>query len=53
MKSKYNGIDHREIKCCCDNPQCIEGGISIEENMLKFHFLEMKQFGFETKITQV
>ncbi len=46
MKSKYKGIDEREIKCCCNNPKCAEGGISFdfdeEENkhVLKFHFLE-------------
>lgn len=40
MESKYNGIDQRDIKCCCDNPNCCEAGISIDENCLKFHFLE-------------
>lgn len=41
MKSKYKGIDEREIKCCCVNSEnCIESGISFDENILRFHFLE-------------
>ena len=44
MESKYKGIDNREIKCCCDNPNCSEGGISFDTdeniNMLNFHFLD-------------
>jgi uncharacterized protein (DUF1499 family) len=39
MESKYKGIDQREIKCCCENPNCCESGISFDENFLRFHFL--------------
>lgn len=39
---KFEGIDSREIKCSCDNPNCAEGGISFDENFLRFHFLEYK-----------
>lgn len=43
MESKYNGIDEREIKCCSDNPNSIEAGISFDEHdgvpVLRFHFL--------------
>jgi hypothetical protein len=38
--SKYQGIDERDIKCCCGDENCREGGISFEENILRFHFLE-------------
>ena len=40
MDSKYKGIDSRDIKCCCNNINCIEGGISIEEDWLFFHFMD-------------
>lgn len=40
MESKYKGIDERQIKCCCNNPNCIESGISFDEDFLFFHFLE-------------
>jgi hypothetical protein len=40
MDSKYKGIDSRDIKCCCNNSNCIEGGISIEEDWLFFHFID-------------
>lgn len=40
QKSKYKGIDSREIKCCSDEPNSIEAGISFEEEFLLFHFLE-------------
>ncbi|MDO8609692.1 MAG: hypothetical protein Q7R95_04035 [bacterium] len=40
MKSKYGGIDSREIKCCCESQNCIESGISFEGTMLNFHFLD-------------
>lgn len=52
MKSKYNGIDSREIKCCCDNPQCIEAGISIDENQLVFHFLDFNSIGHIIQISK-
>jgi len=38
---KYKGIDSRDIKCCCTNPQCVESGLSFEEDMLVFYFLEI------------
>jgi hypothetical protein len=38
-ESKTTGIDQREIACVCESPNCIEAGISLEENFLKFHFL--------------
>jgi len=38
--SKYNGIDERDIKCCCNDENCREAGISFEGNTLRFHFLE-------------
>lgn len=40
MKSKYEGIDERIIKCSCDSDNCKEAGISFSENFLRFHFLE-------------
>lgn len=46
MNSKYKGIDQREIKCCCGDPNCNESGISFSEgNMLNFHFLESRLTG--------
>ena len=39
-ESKYKGIDSRDIKCCCDDSECPEAGISFEGDMLDFHFLE-------------
>lgn len=41
MESKYKGIDTKRIKCCCDDPECAEAGISFEENMLLFTYLEI------------
>ena len=42
--SKYKGIDEREIRCCSENPNSIEAGISFDEvdgvNVFRFHFLE-------------
>jgi hypothetical protein len=42
--TKYRGIDEREIKCCCNKENCIESGISIDQNeegsWLRFHFLQ-------------
>lgn len=40
MESKNKGIDSRSIKCCCNNTNCIEGRISIEEDWLFFHFMD-------------
>ncbi len=44
MKSKYDGIDIREIKCCDESETNIEAGISFErdeeQNILRFHFLD-------------
>jgi uncharacterized protein (DUF1499 family) len=45
MESKYKGIDAREIKCCCNNPNCIESGISFDKDYLFFHFLEYDENG--------
>ena len=47
--SKYEGIDERDIKCCCKNENCRESGISFEENTLRFHFLEYIE-GLDKKI---
>jgi hypothetical protein len=41
MNSKYIGIDARTIKCSCDNPNCVEGGISFGDDYLFFHFLDV------------
>lgn len=47
MKSKYKGIDSRDIKCCSDNENSIEAGISFDENdgvnILRFHFLDYEE----------
>lgn len=44
METKYKGIDSRKIKCCCENPDCIESGIDFDtdnsQNILRFHFLD-------------
>ncbi len=44
MESKFKGIDSREIKCCSENTNSIEAGISFEKdegvNVLRFHFLD-------------
>lgn len=40
MESKNKGLDCRTIKCSCDNPNCAETGISFDEKMLRFHYLE-------------
>lgn len=40
MESKNKGIDLRTIKCCCDNPNCAETGISFDDKFLRFHYLE-------------
>lgn len=45
MQSKYQGIDSRQIKCCSENTNSIEAGISFDYddeknvNILRFHFL--------------
>lgn len=39
---KYKGIDQRDIKCCCNEENCRQAGISFSENMLNFHFLDFK-----------
>lgn len=56
MKSKYNGIDERDIKCCSDNPNSIEGGISFEEydgkHILRFHFLDFIDDKVLTQLTK-
>jgi hypothetical protein len=50
METKYKGIDQRQIKCACDNPNYAETGISFdfdeEETLLRFHFLEYSDAGF-------
>lgn len=49
MESKYKGIDSRGIKCCSDNPNSIEAGISFDYdedkdvNILRFHFLDYEE----------
>jgi hypothetical protein len=43
--SKYQGIDERDIKCCCKEEDCRQAGISFEENRLRFHFLEYIDVG--------
>ena len=49
--SKYNGIDERDIKCCCGKENCRESGISFEdENTLRFHFLEYITINHKEKI---
>ena len=44
MKTKYHGIDSRDIKCCSENENSIEAGISIEDDgdikMLHFFYLD-------------
>lgn len=45
-KMKYKGIDERKVKCCDQNPNTIEAGISFDQldngtNVLRFHFLEL------------
>jgi hypothetical protein len=50
--SKYKGIDSRKIKCCCLNGNCIEAGISIEEDKLFFHYLDWEDFGNGVELTQ-
>ena len=46
---KHIGIDERQIKCCCDNENCIESGLTFTDDeddsgkkigILKFFFLE-------------
>lgn len=49
---KYNGIDERQIKCSCDNENCRQGGISFDENVLRFHFLDNRHVGDLTYIDQ-
>ena len=39
--AKNEGIDERVIKCCCNNNNCAEGGISVEENKINFHWTEL------------
>ena len=41
--TKYKGIDSRVVKCASDSPSTIEGGISIDEDLLFFHFLEWQE----------
>ena len=49
MESRYKGIDSRQIKCACNNPRCIESGLSFDEMdgkaTLQFHFLELIKYG--------
>ena len=53
MKSKYKGIDEREVKCCChDEVNCCESGISFEDNLLRFHFLEHMGIGDKKFLNQ-
>lgn len=44
MKSKYKGLDQRQIKCCDTAKDTIEAGISFDneegQDILNFHFLE-------------
>lgn len=44
QQTKYKGIDSRTVKCGCDDPDCIESGISFdgdnEVTYLRFHYLE-------------
>jgi len=48
--SKYNGIDERDIKCCCGEENCRESGISFDGNALRFHFLEYITINHKDKI---
>ena len=55
MKSKYEGIDQREIKCCDTNHKTIEAGISFDQEdantmILRFHFLDYITKGNGEKI---
>lgn len=54
MKSKYDGIDIREIKCCDESETTIEAGISFErdesQNILRFHFLDYVKYGKNGKL---
>lgn len=56
MQSKYKGIDSRDIKCCCNEPNCAETGISFDEDegqkMLKFHFLHYRYINKTEKILE-
>ena len=42
------------IKCCCDDPDCIESGISFDysDKILFFHFLEIDYRGKLTQTTK-
>jgi len=50
--SKYLGIDSRVIKCPCLEPNCIEAGISFDEDQLMFHFLDHNNLNKLTQITK-
>lgn len=56
MKSKYDGIDIREIKCCDESETTIEAGISFErddnQNILRFHFLDYIKYGKNGKLEE-
>lgn len=60
IKSKFDGIDERDFKCCCDDSNCIESGLSFDYDkdekvaILRFHYLdyydsEKKKLRQETK----
>jgi len=55
MYKKYKGIDQRNIICCDPSNTTKEAGISFEnderQNMLRFHFLELIEYGKKGKIT--
>lgn len=56
---KFEGIDLREIKCCCLEPGTIESGISFdflpekEQHVLRFHFLQVENINGKKIINQV
>ena len=57
MKSKYGGIDSRDIKCCDTSHLTNEAGISFDSDdgkeILRFHFLEyVKPKGEHAFLTQ-
>lgn len=57
-KTKYQGIDSREIKCVNNSETSIKSGISFDyghddQRILFFHFLEYKSTGTSVpKLTQ-
>lgn len=54
MYKKYGGIDSREIICSDNSDETIEAGISFDklgkQNILKFHFLDLIEYGKNGKL---